>query len=73
MTFFERLLRSKGTIAMKREDMKRADRSKRSRCKACEDPRNEAYEPYAAVIPPTRRLAGGKEPTAADGPFSEVC
>jgi len=52
----------------------RAGFSKGPRCKAHEHPRNEAYEPYAAVIiPPLAVLAGGKGCTAADGPFSGAC
>ena len=43
----------------------RAGCSKRSRCKARENPANEAYEPYAAV--------SRDECNAADGPFSATC
>ena len=32
--------------------------------------RTEAYEQYAAALPPLAALAGGKERTAADGPVS---
>jgi len=50
---------------MTKDLRERAGFSKGSRCKAHEHPRNEAYEPYAAV---TRG-----ECNAADGPFSGAC
>jgi len=45
--------------------MEQAGCSKRSRCKARENLRNEAYEQYAAVTKGERN--------AADGPFSAAC